>query len=181
MNSEIQAFESSLQKTTEHLKEEFARLQTGRASAALVENILVEAYGQKQPLKAVAGVGVQDAHTITVQPWDKSVLQDIEKAITKADIGASPVNDGSLIRITLPPMTEERRQQMVKVVKELAEEARISIRQQRKEVHTNSKKDPDRSEDEHRDFEGRVQEVVDKANKEIEELAEKKEEDVMKV
>jgi ribosome recycling factor len=178
---DIVTLHSGIQKTTDHLKSEFARLQTGRASASLVENVLVDAYGQKQPLKAVAGISIADARTITVQPWDKSVLQDVEKALTKADLGTSPVNEGTLIRIVLPPMTEERRKQLVKVVHELAEEARIAIRQQRQEVHTNAKKDESRSEDEHRDFETSVQKEVDKANAEIEGLAKKKEEEVMKV
>lgn len=181
MDSNLQNFQSHLRSTIEHLKAEFARLQTGRASAALVENVLVEAYGQTQPLKAVAGISIADAQTITVQPWDRAVMADVEKALIRADLGTSPVNDGVMIRINLPPMTEERRLQLVKVVKELAEEARIAIRQQRKEVHTNAKKDSGRSEDEHKTFEDAVQKDVDAANKEIGELAEKKEEDVMKV
>lgn len=181
MPNELQTLQSGLQKTIAHLKEEFSRLQTGRASAALVEHVLVDAYGQTQPLKAVAGISVADARTITVQPWDKGVLSDVETALVKADLGAMPVNEGSLIRIVLPPMTEERRKDLVKVVKQLAEEAKISVRQQRQEVHSSVKKDEERTEDEHRDFENDVQKEVDKANKEIEEMASKKEEEVMTV
>ena len=178
---DISSLKSELQKTIAHLKAEYAKLQTGRASAALVEGVLVEAYGQTQPLKAVAGISIADARTITVQPLDKAVMGDIEKALTKADLGTSPVNDGVLIRIILPPMTEERRKQLSKVVHELAEEARISVRQHRKEFHSNAKKDEERSEDEHRSYETAVQKEVDAANTEIEELAKKKEEDVMTV
>ena len=181
MDPLLQPLQSGISKTIDHLKSEFAKLQTGRASAALVENVQVEAYGQKQPIKAIAGISIQDARTITIQPWDKSVLADTEKALIKADLGTTPVNDGVLLRISLPPMTEERRGQLTKVVKELAEEARISIRQQRQEVHTNSKNDKDRSEDEHRDFEREVQKFIDKANEEIEEIAKRKEEELMTV
>lgn len=181
MDPALSDLQKGVEKTMSHLKTEFAKIQTGRASAALVENVLVDAYGQTQPLKALAGISIQDARTIAIQPWDKSTLGDIEKALQQADVGVSPVNDGVMIRIILPPMTEERRTQLSKVVHELAEEARISVRQQRQEVHTNVKKDADRTEDQHRDFERQVQEVVDKANKGIEELAEKKEKDVMTV
>lgn len=181
MDAQIQSLKSELQKTIAHLKEEYAKLQTGRASASLVENIQVEAYGQKQPIKAIAGISVQDAKTIVIQPWDKGTVGDVEKALVKADLGTMPVNEGTLIRIVLPPMTEERRRDMVKVVKDLAEETRVSVRRHRKEFHSNAKKDTDRTEDEHRDFEEDVQKEVDRANREIEEIAEKKEEDVMRV
>ena len=116
MDPLLSPLHSGIAKTIEHLKAEFARLQTGRASSALVENVQVEAYGQKQAIKAVAGISIQDARTIAVQPWDKAVLGDIEKALIKADLGTTPVNDGVLLRISLPPMTEERRQQLTKVV-----------------------------------------------------------------
>lgn len=181
MDPQLSSFQSGAQQTIVHLKSEYAKLQTGRASAALIENVHIEAYGQKQPLKALAGISVQDARTIVVQPWDKGTMADIEKALQKADLGTSPVNDGTVIRINFPPMTEERRTQMASIVHELAEEARISIRQQRKDVHSNVKKDPDRSEDEHRDFEREVQKFVDKANEEIEGIAKRKEEEVMTV
>ncbi|HLC75951.1 MAG TPA: ribosome recycling factor [Candidatus Peribacterales bacterium] len=181
MDQQLAAFEVNLKKTIEHLKSEFGKLQTGRASAALVEGILVEAYGQMQPLKAVSGISVQDAKTLLVQPWDKSILADVEKALIKANLGCMPTNEGAQIRLVFPPMTEERRKQLVKIVKELAEEAKISVRQQRQEIHTSAKKDTTRSEDEHRTFEGYVQKAVDQTNEEIEELAKKKEEDVMKI
>lgn len=181
MDHQLVAFQNNLKKTVDHLQSEFAKLQTGRASPALIENVLVEAYGQIQPLKAVCGISVQDAKTIVVQPWDRSILSDVEKALIKADLGSMPTNEGAQIRIVLPPMTEERRKHLVKVVKELAEEAHISIRQQRQEVHTNTKKDAGRSEDQHKSFEDDVQKAVTSANREIEDLSKKKEEDVMKI
>ncbi len=181
MDPTLNTLQSSLNQTLDHLKSEFARLQTGRASGALVENVSVLAYGQMQPLKALAGISIQDARTIVVQPWDKGTLSDIEKGLQKADLGTNPVNDGVTLRIILPPLTEERRKSLVKVVHELAEEARISVRQMRQEVHTNAKKDKSCSEDEHFRIEKQVKEIVEKANAEIESLAKKKEQDVMTI
>lgn len=181
MDSQLQIFQSNLQKTFSHVKSEYAKLQTGRASTALVESIPVEAYGQVQQLKAIAGVSVQDARTILIQPWDKTIISSVEKALVKANLGTSPVNDGAQIRIILPQMTEERRWDLVKIVKELAEEARITVRKLRQEVHTNSKKDATRTEDQHRMFEADVQKAVDAMNKDIESLAKKKEEEIMKI
>ena len=181
MNFDLSDIKSDLQKTIDHLKSEYAKLQTGRASAAAVEEILVEAYGQRQPLKALASISVPEGRTLLVAPWDKSTISHVEKALQVADIGANPVNEGEQIRLVFPPMTEERRKELVKHVKTLEEEARISIRQQRHDHHSNSKKDPDRSEDEHRDFEAVLQKEVDKMNVAIDELAKKKEEDVMTV
>src|SRR3989344_3303588 len=131
----ITAFTQELQKVLQHLHGEFAKLQTGRASAALVESVPVDAYGQIQPLKAVAGISIQDAKTIVIQPWDKSIMQAVEIALNKADLGASAANDGIVIRIVLPKMTEERRKQLTKAVSKLGEEARISVRQQRQKIH----------------------------------------------
>src|SRR5207247_1274336 len=101
-------------KVLEHLKGEFSKLQTGRANASLVEHVDVEAYGTRQPLRNVAGITVQDAKTIVIQPWDKSVMQAVEKSLQQANLGVNPVNDGVVIRLTLPPMNEERRLQLKK-------------------------------------------------------------------
>ena len=179
--SDVTAFKADLEKSIVHLRQEYAKLQTGRASSFLVESVQVEAYGQKQPLKNVASISVPDARTILIQPWDKTVLKDVEKALQIADIGSNPVNEGTQIRLSLPPMTEERRKQLVKHVKELAEEARIAIRQHRQEYHKNAKKDESRTEDEHRDFENALQEEVGTANEQIDDIAKKKEEEVMTV
>ena len=181
MDPSVTTLQAGIKQTIDHLKTEFARLQTGRANAAVIENISVFAYGQHQPLKAIAGITVQDARTMVVQPWDRGVLGDIEKALQKSGLGTNPVNDGVVLRIILPPLTEERRKSIVKVVKELAEEARISLRQQRQDVHTNAKKDKTRTEDEHFRTEKQVKELVEKANEEIEQLGKKKEQDVMTI
>lgn len=176
----ITAFQADVHKVLTHLHGEFAKLQTGRASAALVEGILVDAYGQMQPLKAVAGISIQDAKTIVLQPWDKSIMQAVEIALSKADLGASPVNDGVIIRLSLPKMTEERRQQMTKVVAKLGEEARISIRQQRQRIHDEIKAS-EKDEDVRYTLLETVEKAVKAGNEKVEESVRKKEEEVMTI
>jgi ribosome recycling factor len=121
----IATFEADSEKVVTFLLSEYGSLQTGRASASLVENIDVDAYDQRMNMKAVAGVSIQDAKTIVIQPWDRTVLQAIEKAIQQSSIGVNPVNDGVVIRLTLPPMTEERRGQLKKIVHTMAEDPRM--------------------------------------------------------
>ena len=181
MDATLATLQSSIRHTLDHLKAEFARLQTGRASAAVIENMSVVAYGQSQPLKSIAGITVQDARTMVVQPWDRGILGDVEKALQQAELGTHPVNDGTIIRIVLPPMTEERRKQLVKVVLKLAEEARISVRQLRQEFHTNAKKDKSRCEDEHFRIEKQIQEAADQANTDITDLAKCKEQEIITI
>ncbi len=178
-DARITTFTADVEKILQFLHAEYAKLQTGRANASLVEHIDVDAYGQKSPLKAVAGISISDGRTIVVQPWDRSVLQAVEKAIQQADLGVNPVNDGTVIRITLPPMTEERRQQLVKIVHKLAEEARISVRQARQKAHDLIKQDP--NETLRNSLQNELQKAVDKANERIDDVREKKEEEVMKV
>lgn len=175
----LSAFLTDIQKVFAHLQQEFGKLQTGRASAALVEHVLVDAYGQRQALKNVAGIGVQDARTITVQPWDPSVMQAVEKALSQADIGATPMSDGHVIRLSLPPLTQERREQMGKVVSQLAEEARISVRKARQTAQDAIKAEKD--EDVKETLLELLQKEVDKANAAIDDSKDKKTEELMKV
>jgi ribosome recycling factor len=172
-------FQIEADKVMQHLKQEFSKLQTGRANAALVEHIEVEAYGQRQALRNVAGITVADARTINIQPWDRSVMHNVEKALQLANLGASPVNDGVLIRLNLPPMTEERRSQLKKIVSQLSEEARIALRKHRQTVHDEIKQEKD--EDMKETLMENLQKAVDAANEAVAELAKKKEEEVMKV
>ena len=176
----IVQFQKAAEKAVEHLHGEYAKLQTGRANATLVEHITVDAYGQKQELRAVAGVSVQDARTIVIQPWDKSIMGDIESALSQVDLGSSPVNDGVVLRINLPPMTEDRRKELTKIVDQLAEEARISVRQQRQDVHDDIK-DNEKDEDVKYMLLEELQKAVDEANSTIEESRKKKGEEVMTV
>ena len=175
----LAAFEQSVKKALDHLHAEFAKLQTGRANAALIEHIRVEAYGQQMELKAVASISVQDARSMTIQPWDKSVLADVEKAIQIANIGVNPVNDGIVVRLNFPPMTEERRAQIKKIVSQLGEQAKISVRQERQKANDLIKAISDENEKER--LQKELQKMVDDANKKVEEAAKKKEEEVMKV
>lgn len=175
----IVSFQQAAAKILTHLKGEFAKLQTGRASAALVDHITVEAYGEIQPLRSLASIAVPDARCITVQPWDPSILGSLEKALQKANLGCNPVNEGRLLRLVLPSMTEDRRRQLVKVVSTLAEEARVSVRKCRQDAHTAIKAEPD--EDVRRTADADLQKEVDRVNAEIGSLAKRKEEELMKV
>ena len=178
-DSRISSFSADVDKLLQYLQVEYSKLQTGRANASLVEHIDVEAYGQRQPMKAVAGISISDAKTIVIQPWDRSILQSVEKAIQQADIGINPMNDGAVIRLSLPPMTEERRTQLVKLVQKLAEEARISVRQARQKAHDTIKEDP--NETLRNSLQNELQKEVDKANEKIDEVRKKKEEEVMTI
>lgn len=174
--------EQEFKKAVDHLKGEFSRLQTGRASPALVEDLKVEAYGAVQPLKALASISVPDPKTLQIQPWDRGVLNAVEKAIQTANLGLNPINDGRVIRVPMPPLTEERRRDLSKVVHQIAENAKISVRNARGVAHNgirNLEAQKTISEDERRLAEKHLQEKVDHANKEIEELAKKKEQEVM--
>ncbi len=179
MDPRLATFQKETEKVLQFLHGEFGKLQTGRANASIVEHIDVDAYGQKMQMKAVAGISVQDARTIVLQPWDPSILKNIEKAIQQSDLGINPMNDGAIIRLNLPPMTEERREQLKKVVHKLAEEARIGIRQHRQKAHDHIKEDKD--ETLRKTLLDLLQKEVDKANEKIEEAKKKKEEELMKV
>lgn len=184
MDSVIQAFKQAADKAYKHLQDEFAKLQTGVANPALVEGVMVDAYGQEQPLKAVASVSIPEPRVIKVQPWDKALLKPVEDAIRKADIGLSPVNSGDALMLNIPALTEERRRDLVKVVKKLAEEAKVVVRQARQDAHNKFKQmknSDEMTEDDHRGAENKLQEAVDVENKRLDELAKHKEESVMTV
>ena len=173
-----------IENTISALKKEFAALQIGRASVALVDEVQVESYGAKMGLKGVANVSCPDAKTIKIEPWDKNLIKDIEKAIMEANIGIMPQNMGESILLPIPPMTEERRKQIVKMVHEFVERSKIAIRNARQEAIKQVKKqkeEGDISEDVQKDMEVEVQEKVDKANKEVELLGKNKEAEILKV
>ncbi|MFA5799446.1 MAG: ribosome recycling factor [Candidatus Peribacteraceae bacterium] len=173
------SFDQQTKKNIDHLHQEFSKLQTGRANASVVEHIPVEAYGQRMELKAVASIGVQDARSMVIQPWDRSVLGAVEKALMQANIGVTPVNDGVVIRLNFPAMTEERRIQFKKVIGQLAEQAKIKVRQDRQIAHDQIKQLPE--EDEKERLQKELQKLVDEVNKKIEESARKKEQEVMTI
>lgn len=171
-------------KAVSHLKDEFSRLQVGRASPALVEEVRVDAYGSLQPLKSVASVSVPDAKTIQIQPWDRGLLSAIDKGIQMANIGLTPNNDGVVIRINIPPLTEERRRELVKVVGRYSEEAKIGVRNVRQDTNNTlntMKKNSEITEDELHGATKELQVHVDHSNKEIDDMAKRKEQDIMTV
>jgi ribosome recycling factor len=180
----IQAAISDFEKALSHLTDEYSRLQIGRANPSLVEHIMVTAYGAQQPLKNMANISVPDAKTLQIQPWDKSVMRDVEKAIQQADLGLNPVNNGVAILLAIPPLTEERRKEIVKIVHKLEEDARISIRNARQTAHSKFKQmsqDKIITEDEASGAEKRLQEKVDDYNNKIADTSKSKEEAVMTV
>ncbi len=179
MHEILTSFQQNAKKVLDHLHQEFAKLQTGRATAAIVEHISIEAYGQRMELKAVASIAIQDAKSMIIQPWDKSVLGAVEKAISQSNIGVSPVNDGVVIRLNFPPMTEERRLQLKKVVKELAEQAKIRVRQDRQQANDALKQIADENEKERTQKD--LQKLVDETNEKIDSAAKQKEQEVMTV
>jgi ribosome recycling factor len=178
-HASLEMFELNTRKNLDHLHSEFSKLQTGRANASILEHVMVEAYGQRMELKSVASIAVQDARSMVIQPWDKSVLGAVEKAIQIANLGVNPVNDGIVIRLNFPAMTEERRLQINKIVGQLAEQAKIKVRQDRQIAHDEIKEVSE--EDEKERLQKELQRLVDEANKKIDESAKKKQQEVMTV
>lgn len=172
------------QDAVDHLHSEYAKIQTGRANVALVENVMVDSYGTKTPLKGLANISIPETKQIAIQPWNRDQLPNVEKALIEANLGLVPQNDGVVIRLNLPPMTEDRRKELVKLVHKFAEDARISVRNARHDalnILKAKEKDKEISEDLLRGKEKEVQEKVDGHNHKIEEAAKHKEEDVMTV
>ncbi len=166
------------------LTKEFSRLRTGRASATLIEPIIAEYYGNPTPISQIASVSVPDARTITIQPWDKSAFSAVEKAIQKSDLGLNPVNDGKLIRISIPPLTEERRKDLVKLAKKFTEEAKVAVRNVRRDLNEGGKKllkDKDITEDEQRKLNEDVQKLTDDTIKKCDEAFAAKEKEILEL
>jgi ribosome recycling factor len=174
--------ETRMQGALDALAREFAGVRTGRASTALLEGVRVDYYDTPTPLNQVASVSVPDARTLMIQPWDQSVLTKIERAIQKSDLGLTPVNDGKVIRLTIPPLNEERRKQLAKSVGKLAEEARVAIRNVRREAKEKVKgflKDKEISEDDERRSEAELQKLTDRSTQKVDELLKKKEQEIL--
>jgi ribosome recycling factor len=177
-------FETRMQAAIDALTREFASVRTGRANAALLDAVRVEAYGNMTPINQVASVSVPDPRTILIQPWDASQLKEIEKGIVKSDLGLTPSNDGKVIRLTMPTLTEERRKQLAKTVGKFAEDARVAIRGARREANDKMKalaKDKKISEDEERRGHDQIQKATDRFTAKVEELTKKKEQELLTV
>ncbi|HVZ63615.1 MAG TPA: ribosome recycling factor [Lacunisphaera sp.] len=179
--TEVQA---RMKKAFEHTIHEFSTIHTGKASPSMVESVMVEAYGSTMPLKGCAAISTPDPRMIVVQPWDKSLLRAIEKALQIANIGINPIVDGQLVRLPFPELSKERRQEYVKTAHRLAEEGRVSIRNIRRDAMENAKKlkkDGKISEDDEKRLEKDVQVATDKTIKDIETALANKEKELMTV
>jgi ribosome recycling factor len=173
-----------MQKSLESLSREFDGLRTGRASTTLLDKIRVDYYGAETPINQVATISVPEARTIVIQPWDKSVLSAIERAILKSDLGLPPNNDGKLIRLNFPPLNEDRRKQLVKGAKATAEQSRVAMRNIRREAIDELKrleKASEISEDELKDGENRVQKLTDSFIEKINSISDEKEKEIMEI
>jgi ribosome recycling factor len=175
---------TQMDKTLDNLQHEFGAVRTGRASAASLERISVDYYGTSTPISQVAGIKSPDAHLLIIEPWDKALLKDIEKAIQASDLGITPSNDGTMIRLPFPPPTEERRKELVKQCKKIAEDAKVSIRNVRRDANTKLEhliKTESLSKDEEHRAEDQIQKLTDSHIKKIDEALKKKEAEVMEV
>jgi ribosome recycling factor len=173
-----------MEAALEHLKRELGGLRTGRASLALLDGIKVDYYGTPTPLKQVANLGVPESRLITIQPWEPSLIKEIEKAIQASGLGLTPANDGKIIRLPIPPLTEERRKDLIKLCKKHAEESKVAIRNVRREGNEEFKhlqKESKLSEDELRKAEVEVQKLTDQYVQKVDQLLKKKEEEIMEI
>ena len=176
--------QTRMQKSVDHARNEFNTVRTGRASSGLLDRIDVDYYGTATPLKQLATISVPEARMLTIQPFDPSSIRNIEKAIQESDLGLTPSNDGKMIRLPIPQLTEERRKELVKVVRNLAEEGRVAVREIRRDAMKHLKDLVDKgdvgADEEHR-AEERVQKLTDEHTKEIDDLLKHKEAEVMEV
>lgn len=180
---QLEDTEEKMQKAIQHLEDELLRVRAGKATPNILDGITVDYYGSMTPLNQVSNISTPDAKTIAIQPWEKSMVEPIERAILAANIGLTPINNGELIRINIPPLTEERRVALVKQIRSMGENTRISIRTSRREANEafkNMKKEG-LSEDQEKDAEIKVQEFTDKYSEKVDHLIEAKEKDIMTI
>lgn len=173
-----------MKKAVDHLRQEFVKIRTGKASTGLLDGIKVDYYGNPTPLNQIGNISTPDFHTITIQPWDKSTIGAIEKAILNSNLGLNPANDGNVVRIPIPPLNEERRKEIVKLVRKFSEDARIAIRNIRRDEIDRLKKTEKQdhiSEDDRKHAEQELQKATDRFIKEIDDLLAKKEKEIMEV
>ena len=184
MNELIKSTESKMDKTLAALDRDYGAVRAGRANAAVLDKVLVEYYGPPTPIQQMAAVSVPDPRTLQIQPWDATTLKDIEKAIQTSDIGINPQNDGRVIRLTFPPLTEERRKDIVKDVRKMAEDSKVAVRSVRRDAIEKlkaMKKANEITEDDQANGEKKIQTVTDKYCKEIDDLAAAKEKEIMSI
>ena len=181
---ELNHIEEKMNKTISVLQEDFSEVRAGRANPAILNKIKVDYYGTPTPINQVAGISVPEARLIVIQPWDVSLLKEIEKEILKAEIGINPNNDGKVIRLAFPELNEERRKELVKEVKKMAEDSKVSIRSIRREAMDEAKKlqkDNQMTEDELKGAEDKIQKLTDSKTAEIDKILSEKEKEIMSV
>lgn len=177
-------FKTECNKAIQKLKDDMGKVRTGRANASILDKVMVEYYGASTPLNQLAQVNTPEARLITVQPYDKSLTPEIEKAIMSSDLGLNPATEGNLIRLPIPPLTEERRKDLVKMVKKTAEEAKVSVRNHRRDANEalkKAQKSKEISEDESKKAMEEVQKMTDQSIKEIDDILESKEKDILTI
>jgi ribosome recycling factor len=182
MHAAISGCEDRMKKTLASLKEGFASLRTGRASAALFDKIRVDCYGEKSPLNQVANISIPEARLIVIQPWDKNLIGEIEKAIRSSELSLNPGNDGKVIRINIPPLTEERRKELVKLAKAQAEQSRVAVRNIRRDGNDELKKllkDGELTEDEESKYGEELQKLTDGYIAKLNQALEEKEKEIL--
>ena len=180
----LEQFETRMQKAIQNLEGEYNSIRAGRANAAVLDKITVEYYGVASPLATIASVSVPDARTLLIQPWDASILSEIEKSIMKSELGINPANDGKAIRLNFPPLTEERRKEFVKIISKKSEEAKVAIRGVRRDALEGIKKqnkNGEITEDDVKIAEKDIQELTDKYVKNVEEEYKKKEKEILSI
>ena len=180
----LESMQERMEKVIDNLEANYSEIRAGRANPAILNRVSVEYYGVPTPINQVASVSVPEARLIVIQPWDRSILSQIEKAIEKADIGIHPMNDGQVIRLSFPELTEERRKEIVKDVKKTAEEAKVAARNVRRDEMDEAKaklKNKEISEDEEKSLEDKIQKETDKYVAKIDEIADRKEKEIMSV
>jgi ribosome recycling factor len=171
-----------MEKAIEALKKDLTRIRTGRASVSLLDGLRVQYYGSQVPLNQVASIAVPESRLITIQPWDIKAIGDIEKAVLKSELGLTPINDGKMIRINIPPLTEERRRDLVKVIKKMAEESRVALRNIRRESNESFKdlkKDKTISEDAFFKGQEEVQKIINDYIEKVDRISEEKEKEIL--
>ena len=184
MNEANKEFDAKMQKTVDVVKSDFASVRAGRANAAVLDKITVDYYGVPTPLNQVGGISSPDPRSLVIQPWDTKLLKDIEKAIQTSDLGINPQNDGRVIRLNFPQLTEERRKELTKQVRKYAEAGKVAIRNIRRDAMDKFKsmeKKSEITEDDRKELEKELQDLTDKRCKQIDELTEKKEAELMAV
>lgn len=180
----IKQTEFKMGRTVETLREDFTKIRTGRASTGLLDHIKVDYYGCPTPINQVAQVGVGDAHTLTVQPWEKGMVKVVEKAIRDSDLGLNPATSGDVIRVPLPPLTEERRRELTKIVKGFGEDAKVAVRNLRRDANSYVErlcKEKEISEDDGRRAQDQIQKLTDRFVGEIDKVIAEKEKEIMTV